>query len=183
MSRPARVSRQDWLDLGRQVLTADGPSAMTLDRLTRAAGATKGSFYHHFDGMPSFVDALLDAWFQDATEAILNELATTAPELRRARLTALAYGVDAALERGIRDLAERDPHIAERIEQVDALRERTIADLVQADFGTDAEEAAVLGRLLNTLFVGVLHRGPADPHAFAADLLRWVERALADRRR
>ena len=65
----------------------------------------------------------------------------------------------------------------------DAVLTLSGADLVQADFETDAEEAAVLGRLLNTLFVGVLHRGPADPHAFAADLLRWVERALADRRR
>ena len=183
MSRPARVSRDDWLALGRRLLGAEGPTGITLERLTREAKATKGSFYHHFDGMPGYVDALLDDWGRTATDSVLGTLDATAPEQRRARLTTVAYALDPALERGIRQLAERDPRVAERIAGVDAVRERTIASLMEADFDVDPAEAATLGRLLNTLFVGVVHQGPADPHAFAAGPLRWVERALADRRR
>jgi AcrR family transcriptional regulator len=181
MSRPARVSREAWLELGRSLLAQEGVAALTLERLTSAAGATRGSFYHHFDGMPAFADALVDAWISESTERILTALDGAAPEQRRALLIRLAYSLDLGLERGIRQLALREPALTARLAGVDESRERTIQSLVEADFGLPLPEAATVARLLNTVFVGVVHRDPADPHAFVKEMLAWVEERLGAR--
>jgi AcrR family transcriptional regulator len=184
MSRPARVSREAWLELGRGLLAREGVAALTVERLTAAAGATRGSFYHHFDGMPAFVDALVDFWIAESTERILQALDAAPAEQRRVLLTRMAYSVDMGLERGIRQLAQRDTTksidgLAARLAQVDDSRERTLQTLVETDFGHPPEEAATIARLLNTIFVGVVHRDPADPHAFVKGMLSWVETVLA----
>ena len=45
-----------------QLLSEEGPPALSLERLTEAAGRTKGSFYHHFQGRDGFLAALVAHW-------------------------------------------------------------------------------------------------------------------------
>src|ERR1700679_183310 len=52
-----RFTRLDWLTLGEQRLSADGPGALSLERLTQAAGRGKGSFWKHFQSPPFFLSA------------------------------------------------------------------------------------------------------------------------------
>src|ERR1700756_1737034 len=64
-----RFSREDWLALGEQRLSTEGPGALSLERLTGAAGRTKGSFYHHFQSRDEFLAALVDRWRETVVEA------------------------------------------------------------------------------------------------------------------
>jgi AcrR family transcriptional regulator len=53
------ADNRQWLDVGLAVLAASGADALTIDRLAREVGLSKGSFYHHFGGMAGYRTALL----------------------------------------------------------------------------------------------------------------------------
>jgi AcrR family transcriptional regulator len=49
-----RLSMDEWVQEGFRVLAEDGVKALTLDRLCRRLGVTKGSFYWHFTDMKAY---------------------------------------------------------------------------------------------------------------------------------
>src|SRR3954451_7206146 len=48
MPRPARFTHDELLDAAAALLAADGPSAVTMSAVARAARAPSGSMYHRF---------------------------------------------------------------------------------------------------------------------------------------
>ena len=46
------------------VSASQGTDALTIDRLARGLGVTKGSFYHHFRNQADYRAALLKYWEQ-----------------------------------------------------------------------------------------------------------------------
>ena len=48
MPRPAIFTLDELLDAAAALLAADGPSAVTMSAVARAAGAPSGSMYHRF---------------------------------------------------------------------------------------------------------------------------------------
>ena len=48
MPRPARYTVDELLDAAAALLAADGPAAVTMSAVARAAGAPSGSMYHRF---------------------------------------------------------------------------------------------------------------------------------------
>src|SRR5258705_4453627 len=48
MPRPALFTVDELLDAAAALLAADGPSAVTMSAVARAAGAPSGSMYHRF---------------------------------------------------------------------------------------------------------------------------------------
>ena len=156
---------------GREALLADGAPGVRIDKLAARLGATKGSFYHHFDGAAAYRRALLADLehlhvqrFVDAVEA-----GGGTPRERLERLMELVLAADARepggrLEVAVRAWAAQDADAREtqaRIDRVraDYLRElwAEIADAAPVA-GFDAEAAAWL---VHTALVGSRHLVPA----------------------
>lgn len=81
-----RLTREDWLLTGLAALCEGGPGALGAEPLARRVGATKGSFYWHFDDVPDFHAALLALWQTDAEAALLSADGST--DTARLRATA-----------------------------------------------------------------------------------------------
>ncbi len=123
----ARTRREDWIDTGLQVLRSAGEHALTIERLCAELGRTKGSFYHHFEGVPGFSRALLDVWEQRHTDAPIAEASRERSVGRRRRtLDATVKQLDWQLDLAVRGWGLRDPIAREVVARVD---ERRIAYL------------------------------------------------------
>ena len=59
---PKPTSRQKLLDAALRVVREQGYSATTVDDLCRAAGVTKGAFFHHFATKDKLAVAAADYW-------------------------------------------------------------------------------------------------------------------------
>src|SRR3954463_4474543 len=123
-SAPAgsRLSVDDWIDAGVEVLAEEGPSGVKIDRLCVRLGVTKGSFYWHFTDLASFLTAVAERWGEgrDARRATFAELESTEPHERLRRIIAeLADSHDWALERAVREWARTDASVAERVAATD----------------------------------------------------------------
>jgi AcrR family transcriptional regulator len=50
-----------WIQAGFAIIAEEGMQALKIDRLCQRLGVTKGSFYWHFDDMPAYRSARVQA--------------------------------------------------------------------------------------------------------------------------
>lgn len=58
-------TRQQILDIAKDIILGKGFAAVGLNEILSAAGVPKGSFYHYFKSKEQFGDALLENYFDD----------------------------------------------------------------------------------------------------------------------
>ena len=127
-ARSRRLARSDWIEAAFRALSVGGLGNLSVERLARELGATKGSFYWHFTDRPALVEAVLEEWERRDTDHLIER--ASALDDPRARLQWLFHvvfaedaviGIDTAL---LADVA--DPVVSAALERVTAKRLRFI---------------------------------------------------------
>jgi len=165
------ASKRDWLDEGLKLLAEQGAPAVTIERLTERLGLSKGSFYHHFKGMPGFRTALLTHHEAEHTTRFI-EMAEQASDDKLRALLELVYtpGHGPELEIAMRAWALQDAEAREVQARVDRTRTGYLAELCG-----DTE----LARALYLVFVGA---GQVVPPLKPAELRQALEFTLGRNR-
>ena len=157
MPAQARTPRGDWIAAGLNALARGGPEAVRVEPLARELGATKGSFYWHFDGRSALLEALLEDWEQSVVDDVIAQIDAGGGDARDRlrRLFALAGSRRdlPAVELAIRDWARRDTGVARRLKRLDNRRFAYLRTLFSA-LTDDADDAEVRCTLAFALFVG-----------------------------
>lgn len=154
--RKLRLSAQHWIDVAAEELSERGPDALTIDALCRKTRKTKGSFYAHFDSHDAFLAALAAHWRERNTEAVVRSAdEKTTPRDRLAMLNYVAVRLDARLDQGMRMLADRNPHIAEAVAEVEETRIAYLADLYLVTGDYSENEARDLATIEYAAYVGL----------------------------
>jgi AcrR family transcriptional regulator len=119
----ARFGKIDWLETGFRLLTAEGPGALTIERLTGEAGRTRGSFYHHFKDREAFVREMMAEWRERSTEQAARRMAEVADvaALRRLLLD-WPTSLDHDLEKAFRRMAVVEPQVRSMLAEMDQRR-------------------------------------------------------------
>lgn len=153
-----RLTPEDYFREALGVLGDYGSEALTIAVLCERLEITKGSFYHHFGGMPGFVTQLLEYWEREHSERLIKiSKSQPDPTLRITTLTELGVGLPHASEAAIRAWGRSSTEVAEVTARVDRRRERHLVDAISA-LGIDRPRARVLARIALNLLVGVQQR-------------------------
>jgi AcrR family transcriptional regulator len=149
-----RLTGDDYVREALVVLGDYGVESMTIAVLCQRLEVTKGSFYHHFVGMPGFVAALLAYWEREHSDRLIAiSKAQPDPALRLSGLVDLAVGLPHAPEAAMRAWGRSNPEVAEVVARVDKRRERHLTDAIVA-IGVGRPRARVLTRLAVNTLVG-----------------------------
>ena len=148
--------KPQWLRAGLEALRKGGVAAVRVERLAADLGMTKGSFYWHFRDRGALLEALLEFWSREMTDAEFERIQTLRAGLA-GRLLALAQDV---LEKGmgrydpaIRGWARTDRKVAAAVAQVDRRRVRALTGFFE-EGGFSAAEARTRARLFYTFLLG-----------------------------
>lgn len=153
-----RLTAEDYFREAFDVLATQGSEALTIAALCDRLEITKGSFYHHFGGMPGFATQLLDFWEREHSERLIAmSKAQPDPALRITMLTDIAVGLPHGPEAAIRAWGHSNPDVAAVTARVDKRRERHVVDAIAA-LGIDRVRARLLARLALDLLVGIQQR-------------------------
>jgi AcrR family transcriptional regulator len=165
-----RLSVDDWIQAGFEILAEEGIKALKIDRLCSRLSVTKGSFYWHFTDIAAYRAALVQAWgdMRGDERADLDEGAALPPRERLLEMMAsLVSPRHWTLERAMREWARTDDAAAASVQAADL---RVFAAVRQAflDYGFDAEQAELRAGVTFAAGVGFLHIAGAQPNARAA---------------
>jgi len=138
MTDAKRLSKDDWIAAGFRALTREGPDGLKAERIAKALGTTKGSFYWHFQNLPAYHAEMLSLWKAQAVTDIIADLQRIPDPA--ARLKALTQSANApapdafggaAVDPAIRAWAAADANVLNALRDVDAVRVRFIAEILE----------------------------------------------------
>jgi AcrR family transcriptional regulator len=167
----ARLKKTDWIAHGWEVLRSAGYAGLKADRMVRALGVSRGSFYWHFADIEDFHTQLIAHWRQEITEAVIADLQAM-PEGSDplVELVTRVLSVPQRLERAIRLWAGSSAPVAAAVAEVDALRVGYVAAHLQG-LGFTKDTAFARATFLGWAYTGHALSGVdvQDPAARATD--------------
>ena len=179
-----RLTRDDWITAALAAIADGGLAAVGVEPLAARLGATKGSFYWHFENRDALLEAAIGRWEKETTTDVVAEIiaADDAPASQFRRLIA-----------GVIKRAEQDrvgpallasaahPAVAPALERVTAARLNLIATVFRR-LGFPQAEARRRALLAYSAYLGhgqLAHSTPgvlpvtrAGRRAYLSDAIR-----------
>lgn len=136
-----RLSKSDWISHGLATLAEDGANALKVGPMADGLKVSRGSFYWHFRDIADFRAQLLQAWQEQATDRVIEELEARKDRPDRLKqLMRRAFTGKRSLDRAIRSWAAEDRKVAAVVASVDARRVAYIAKMLAAA-GVEGQKA------------------------------------------
>ena len=142
-----KVTRQDWLNIARDVLVYDGVGELKILSLAEKLSVSRSSFYWYFENRSALLDALLSEWEARNSHSIIRHCDLPANTIVEAACNFFRCFVDESLfdsrlDFAVREWARRDRSVRARIDQADAQRLSAITAMyTRHGFAPDAADA------------------------------------------
>ncbi|MBT8404557.1 MAG: TetR/AcrR family transcriptional regulator [Gemmatimonadetes bacterium] len=172
---PRRL-KQDWIEEGFRVLAGEGGAGLTVDALCERMDRSKGSFYHHFEGRPRYIEELLTTWETRATDRFVEIAHAGGPVEDRFRSVNREASElrNATVERAIRSWASAEPLARRAQDRVDRRRLELLQELC-AERMNGGGGSETLARVFQLVFVGAQHLDPPLEGPELYDAFRFLE--------
>jgi AcrR family transcriptional regulator len=175
MRKPGQrpLSPDDWARAALAAIARGGVGAVAVETVAAELGATKGSFYWHFKNRDALIQAALDRWEHQGTDAVIEEL-----EKKPDPATRLKELLTAAFESGPTDRAEiallAHPDHPAALRAVRRVTERRITYISQQleELGWDPGEALDRAMLMYYVYAGYLQMTHVAPDLIGGDARR-----------
>ena len=151
-----RLTRDDWITAALGAIADGGLAAVGVEPLAVRLGATKGSFYWHFENRDALVEAAIRRWEKETTTDVAAEI-TTARDTPASQFRRLVATV---IERAEQDrvgpallASAAHPAVAPALERVTAVRLNLIATVLRR-LGFSPAEARRRALLAYSAYLG-----------------------------
>src|ERR671911_1826652 len=84
-NRAGTLTAEDWIEAAYRAMAEGGVEAVAVEPLARKLGVTKGSLYWHFEDRKALLEALLERWERESTEARIAAARQVADPRERVR--------------------------------------------------------------------------------------------------
>ncbi|MGJ8668057.1 MAG: TetR/AcrR family transcriptional regulator [Oceanococcus sp.] len=160
------LSASDWAQAALDAIAEGGIEGVAVEPLARKLGVTKGSFYWHFQNRSALLKAALEAWEEQETTAVVQQVENIAdPRQRLQQVFRVANsGFRNGRLTGVFAAASSDPLIGPVVERVAKNRLDFLVDCY-ATLGYPAEEARRWAMFAYATFMGTLQLRRDDPNA------------------
>jgi AcrR family transcriptional regulator len=165
MRKPGRpLTPDDWARAALAAIARGGVDAVAVETVAAELGATKGSFYWHFKNRDALIQAALDKWERQRTEAVIEEFEREPdPAVRLKKI------LEAGFESGRADRAEiallANPEHPAAVRAVRRVAERRITYIAEQleKLGWDSADALDRAVIMYYVYVGYLQMAHVTP--------------------
>ncbi len=184
-----RLTRDDWITAALDAIADGGVAAVGVEPLAARLGATKGSFYWHFENRDALLEAAIRRWEKETTTDVVADIAAASHDAPASQFRRLVVSV---IERAEQDrvgpallASAAHPAVAPALARVTAARLALIAGVFRHLGFTPAETrrrallaySAYLGHgQLAHSTPGVLPATRAGRRAYLNDAIRALTR-------
>ena len=129
-----RLSRDDWISAALAAIAGGGLAAVGVEPLAARLGATKGSFYWHFENRDALLEAAISRWEKETTTDVVADLTAAqdapASQFRRLVATVIARAEEDRVGPALLANASH-PAVAPALERVTAARLNLIVTVLR----------------------------------------------------
>jgi len=151
-----RLTRDDWITAALGAIADGGLAAVGVEQLAVRLGATKGSFYWHFENRDALVEAAIRRWEKETTTDVAAEITaardTPASQFRRLVATVIERAEQDRVGPALLASAAH-PAVAPALERVTAVRLNLIATVLRR-LGFSPAEARRRALLAYSAYLG-----------------------------
>jgi AcrR family transcriptional regulator len=153
-----KVTREDWLNVARDVLVSDGVAEVKVLAIGTRLQVSRSSFYGYFKSRKHLLDELLNDWENRNTRVIVESTAAPAASISQAVCNFFHCFLDPdlfdqGLDFAIREWSRRDGAVRQRIDEADATRLKAVAAMFER-FGYTEYDADIRARILYFMQLG-----------------------------
>jgi AcrR family transcriptional regulator len=130
-----RLTRDDWIIAALDAISDGGLAAVGVEPLAARLGATKGSFYWHFENRDALLEAAISRWEKETTTDVIADITAAAHDTPASQFRRLVVSV---IERAEQDrvgpallASAAHPAVAPALERVTAARLNLIATVLR----------------------------------------------------
>jgi AcrR family transcriptional regulator len=154
----AKVTRQDWLNMARDILVTEGVAEVKILTLSTRMGVSRSSFYWYFENRSDLLAALLAEWEARNTAQIVAHCRRPSGNITQAVCTFFCCFLDPSkfdhgLDFAVREWARRDDDLRGRIDAADATRLEAVTAMFETQ-GYPKAEADARARILYFMQLG-----------------------------
>ncbi len=154
MARDPQLTPTAYFEAAMSILRSEGYEGLTIQSMCNRLGVTKGSFYHHFEGMGGFVAGLMEYWEKVQTTGLFDAAEAEVSSRQRSQaILAASLELDHRAERAIRVWSTANERVATTLRRVDTAREERVRRIWESD-GLDPESARVAARMGLAIVIG-----------------------------
>lgn len=153
-----KVTREDWLNVARDVLVSEGVAEVKVLGLGTRLEVSRSSFYGYFKSRKHLLEALLDDWENRNTRSIVESVETPAGSISEAVCNFFRCFLDPelfdhGLDFAVREWSRRDGAVRQRIDAADAARLKALSTMFER-FGYSEYDADTRARILYFMQLG-----------------------------
>ncbi|MEQ9673291.1 MAG: TetR/AcrR family transcriptional regulator [Roseovarius indicus] len=153
-----KVTRDDWLNVARDVLVSDGVAEVKVLALGQRLDVSRSSFYWYFKSRKHLLEALLDDWEARNTRTIVAQCELPADTIGEAVGNFFKCFLnpdlfDRGLDFAVREWSRRDGAVRQRIDQADRERLAAVTQMFERH-GFTPYDADVRARILYYMQLG-----------------------------
>lgn len=153
-----KVTRQDWLNIARDVLVHKGVAEVKILGLANRLAVSRSSFYWYFSDRSDLLNALVEEWEERNSSQIISHCEMSASNITEAVCNFFRCFVDVTkFDRGfdfaIREWSRRDDALRARVDGADVKRIEAVVALFLRH-GYEPEDADARARILYFMQLG-----------------------------
>lgn len=153
-----KVTREDWLNVARDVLVSDGVAEVKVLALSDRLQVSRSSFYWYFKSRKHLLEALLEDWEARNTKTIVQQCQRPAQSICGAVGNFFKCFLnpdlfDRGLDFAVREWSRRDSVLRQRIDQADRDRLAAVTAMFERH-GFTPYDADVRARILYFMQLG-----------------------------
>ncbi|MDO6479206.1 TetR/AcrR family transcriptional regulator [Shimia thalassica] len=172
-----KVTREDWLNVARDVLVSGGVAEVKVLALGERLQVSRSSFYWYFKSRKHLLEALLDDWEERNTQTIILACEKQTDNITQATCEFFRCFIDPdlfdqGLDFAVREWSRRDGAVRQRIDAADKARVGALTKMFERhDF--DPNEAEVRARILYYMQLGYHALEVREPMQERLERLDW----------
>ena len=153
-----KVTREDWLNLARNVLVDEGVGEIKIAILAEKLGVSRSSFYWYFENRRDLLEALLQEWETRNTKTLVSKCGQPSRTISEGACNFFRCFVDTSLfdhglDFAVREWARRDVAVRARIDLADQTRLHAVTEMfLRHDY--EAYDAECRARILYYMQIG-----------------------------
>lgn len=153
-----KVTREDWLNLARNILVNDGVAEVKILVLANRLGVSRSSFYWYFTDRTDLLNSLLKEWETRNTAQIIDQCQMPAHSIAEAVCHFFLCFIDRTkfdqgLDFAVREWSRRDDALRARVDEADTSRIAAVTDMF-VQHGYESHDADARARIVYFMQLG-----------------------------